>query len=591
MNFNPKILMDRIVKLYTANQLDKALKEIQPMLQAFPEHAAVNHLYACILKSNNDYLAAIKYFKKSLLVNSKNINALNDLGCLYQDMEKYDAAVNCFEKVLAIETDNPLALMNLGNVYHKQQRNILAIEYLRKGINAQTSNAMAHFSLGNVYKSNKQIELAILSYKESIALNPKNYKVYYNLALTLKDVGRLDSSLSYCKQAIELKPDYAVAVMLMGELNEYNGNIDDAITCYRQSLQLAPSFTEAYWSLANLGFNNLTSLDLEKMKAFDFSELKDKSKIYLSFAIAKVLEEKNDFTQAFHYLKQGNDLKRKQINYQENKTFSLFHDLKTVFNHKLLSNGFTLQNDNISPVFIIGMPRSGTSLVEQILDCHSSISGGGELETSLQLLFEELPKMTKVSWQKSIDILEPDMIENLRNIYINKHASLINKTLYFTDKLPFNFALVGFLMLIFPKAKFIHIYKHPLDSCLSCYKQFFTGGQEYSYNLSELGAYYKEYVKMMEHWKAIDSENILSMSYESLVQSPKKNILALLTFLDLPWQDSCLAFQNSKRVVKTASSGQVRQGFNSGSVNRWKNYERELQPLMHILSEDDIRCS
>jgi hypothetical protein len=324
------------------------------------------------------------------------------------------------------------------------------------------------------------------------------------------------------------------------------------------------------------------------MKKLETRNISDKSKIYLFFSIAKVLEEQKDFSNAFYYLKKGNDLKRNTINYGSKQTLSLFEQLKFQFDIELLSELVSEKSDALSPIFIIGMPRSGTSLVEQILASHENITGGGELETSLQLLFGELPKLTKVSWQDSLALLNPQIISHLKNIYIEKHAGLVNKTKHFTDKLPFNFALVGFLMIIFPKAKFIHIYKHPLDSCLSCYKQLFTGGQEYSYQLDELASYYQEYVTMMKHWNAINTDNILNVSYEELVELPEENISSILKFLNLPWQEDCLQFQKSKRIVKTASSGQVRQGVYTSSVTRWKNYRKDLLPLIEVLSEDSI---
>ena len=306
------------------------------------------------------------------------------------------------------------------------------------------------------------------------------------------------------------------------------------------------------------------------------------------FSIAKILEENNDFSNAFKYLEKGNDLKSNYVNYKKDQTLVLFKELRHLFNKELLNKSFPVKNDEISPIFIIGMPRSGTSLVEQILASHTSITGGGELETSLQLLFDELPKLTKVSWQKSTSLLEPQIIEHLKKTYLKKHDTLVNRTQHFTDKLPFNFALVGFLRLIFPKAKFVHIYKHSLDSCLSCYKQLFTGGQEYSYKLDDLAEYYQEYVKMMKHWNSVSSEKILNVSYENLVEFPEENISKILEFVDLPWQDECLQFQNNNRVVKTASSGQVRQGLYNNSVIRWKKYDKDLLPLIEVLTEDPI---
>lgn len=587
MNFNPKLAMDRAVHFYSTKQLDKALKELQPLLKMFPNDAVVNHLYACTLKAENNHPLAVKYFKKSLSANSKNTNAWNDLGCLYQDIKNYDNAIHCFEKTIEIKANHPQALMNLGSIYHKQQQYSLAIEYLIKGIELQPNNSMAHFALANSYRDTSQLTLAVFSYQKAITFNAKNYKAHYNLALTLKELEELELALKHCQITLELKPDHFLAMILKGEINEYRGDIHMAKSCYRESLLLSPSSTEAYWSLANLGSNNLTDSDLAAMKQLNNSNLSDKSKVYLFFAMAKVLEEKKDFANAFHYLKKGNDLKSKAINYKSESTSSLFNQLRQLFDSKLLSQSFCV-NDEISPIFIIGMPRSGTSLVEQILASHESINGGGELETSLQLLFDELPKLTKVSWQESVACLNPEIISSLKNIYIEKHADLVNKTQHFTDKLPFNFALVGFLMVIFPNAKFIHIYKHPLDSCLSCYKQLFTGGQEYSYQLEELALYYQEYVKIMKHWNTIKSENILNISYENLIEFPEDNISSMLNFLNLPWQEDCLQFQKSKRVVKTASSGQVRQGLYSNSVTRWKNYRKDLSTLINVLSDEPI---
>jgi tetratricopeptide (TPR) repeat protein len=587
MNFNPKASMERSVYFYSSHQLDKAYKELQPVLKAFPNDAAVNHLYACILNADKNCISAIKYFKKSLFINSKNTNAWNDLGCLYKDMQEYSEGIKCFDKVLEIDANHPQAIMNLGSIYHNQHRYDLAIKYLKVGVEIQPLNAMALFSLGNVYKSIKKTELAVLNYKKSIAISTKNYKVYYNLALVLKDAGDLTSAMEYCQQSIELKQNNFLAVMLLGELYEYIGNIDDAIACYRNSLALSPTFTEAYWSLANLGSNNLTTKDLEVMKEIEKKELTDKSRIYLFFSLAKILEEKKNFSEAVYYLKKGNDLKRKTINYNSEQTLSLFKDLRYFFDSKRLSEPFTIKNDVISPIFIIGMPRSGTSLVEQILASHDDITGGGELETSIQLLYDELPKLTKMNWQKSIDLLDTNMINRLRDVYIEKNSALVNKTPFFTDKLPFNFAFVGFLTLIFPKAKFIHIYKHPIDSCLSCYKQLFTGGQEYSYQLDDLAFYYQEYVKMMKHWNNITSEKIINVSYKNLVEFPEKNITSILSFINLPWQNDCLQFQNNKRIVQTASSGQVRKALNKSSLTRWKNYEEDLLSLIKLISSEN----
>lgn len=584
MKIDRLALMQQVARHQSLREFDKANAPMQLLLEHFPEHPDVNHLYAGLLSATREFALAIKHYRKALQTKPGDANCWNDLGAAYTAIDEVDDAIASFTSALQISPDLPGTLMNLGSLYHKQGNYQGAIDCISRVLRTHPDEPVAHLLLGNACKSAKRFDDAVGSYNQAVTLNPNYYQAFFNLALVLRDREQFTAALDNCDQALKVKPDYYGALMLSGQINEHLGNIATAREFYNRCIALSPESTEAYWNLANLGGAAFSQSTTETMQALLLKPISDESRVYLLFALAKALEEQKKYSPAFACLQQGNSLKRQLLGDDVVDAASLIKRLRTRFDPDVMAGLSNKGNLDVAPIFIVGMVRSGTSLIEQILAGHTDVASGGELETSLQLLFDELPALAGQDWETSVSQLDTSQLHRLANRYCELNQNLVGEKLFFTDKLPFNFALIGFLSLLFPKARFVHVYKHPLDSCLSCYKQLFTVGQEFSYNLDELADYYQEYLKIMRHWSSLLPDNIIHVSYASLVECPRDTIEHLLKFLSLPWQDSCLEFHKRSGVVKTASAGQVRQRLYTSSVGRWKHYQQDLLLLSDRLA-------
>jgi tetratricopeptide (TPR) repeat protein len=584
MNIDPNAIMQQAAYHQSVNEYDKALALISSLLKYLPKHPDINHFYANLLCSSGQSAQAVPFFKKAVKGKNKDAKIWNDFATAYKNIGQFSYAIACFEKALRFAPNTPEILVNLGSAYQSAKKYKKAISSIKKAIKARPNYPVAYLILGNLQKKNKQLNEAINSYKQAITFNPNYYQACYNLALLLKDTEEYSQSLGYCKKSLEIKPGYYAALALGGQLNEHLGNITIAKEFYLRCIESQPESTGAYWNLANLDRNSFPVEIVEKMQLLNQSSIPDESKVYLLFALAKEMESQKNYPTAFEYLQQANQLKKKQFEGDVDNGRRLIESIRTRLNQQILSELKNKSDQQASPIFIIGMPRSGTSLIEQILASHTEVASGGELETSLQLLLDELPKLTGVDWQSSLNQLDKRILQQLANQYCEINHQLVNQKAFFTDKLPLNFAMVGFLSLLFPKAKFVHVYKQPLDSCLSCFKQLFTVGQEFSYSLQDLADYYLEYQAIMKHWSRLIPEKIIHVSYEELISNPTEQVKQMLEFLLLPWQDDCLQFYKRSGIVKTASAAQVRQGIYNTSVGRWRNYETQLASLKDKLS-------
>lgn len=573
--------------LQSLREYQQAKATIMPLIKAFPTHPDINYLFATILVSTKEFQKSISHFNVYLKAYPGALNCWNDLGCTYKDSGRYEEAIDCYKKALSISSKYHPALTNLAGTYFEMKQFENANEYIKKAMEIEANIASDFLLLGNILKNTSEVSSAISAFRQAFKIDPNYYQAYYNLALLLKNNSNLDDALMYCTKALQLNSRYHLALMLYGEINEQLGNIGVAVNSYKECIDIMPTSTSAYWSLANLGaaFDAST---IEKMIQLTKQPSSDKDKIFLFFSLAKIMEDQQEYSSAFKYLDKANKIKSEEINYNPEQIDILISRLHKVFTVDFIEKFRGKGDCNISPIFIIGMPRSGTSLVEQILSGSSLVEGGGELETSLALFFEELPKLTGQDWFSSLVLLDATILNKLAKKYRETNANLVNANVHFTDKLPFNFALVGFLSLIFPKAKFIHTFKHPLDSCLSCYKQLFTKGQDFSYDLNDIADYYLQYEKIMNHWDQVCPGKIFHMNYEQLISSPQEQTSKMLAFLDIPWEQACLGFQNNRRIVKTASAGQVRKGIYKSAVSRWKNYSINLEPISKRVMERTI---
>ena len=368
------------------------------------------------------------------------------------------------------------------------------------------------------------------------------------------------------------------------------GRLDDAKTAFMKSLELNPRAVGVYSNIADLEKFTPDSPMLGKMQEL-ISEADDPlSERFMSlhFALGKAHDDIGEYEKAFHHFKTGTTLKRAKLQYDEKETFSFFDRIRQVFSSDFFAARPSEGNPSSAPLFIVGMPRSGSTLVEQVLSSHPDVFGAGEIkEFSRQLhglrgRFPALPKYPDI-----VTKMNPAQYKIVADGYLAGVQRLAPDARRITDKLLTNYYFVGLLHILFPNARFIHTKRNPVDTCLSAYTKLFKDDMPHSYDLGELGRYYRKYEEVMAHWELVLPAGVLkTIVYENVVDNLEVAAREIVDFVGLPWNDSCLAFHKSDRPVKTASVVQVRKPVYSTSVERWRRYGSNLDPLLEALEYD-----
>jgi len=355
-------------------------------------------------------------------------------------------------------------------------------------------------------------------------------------------------------------------------------------------VKLAPKSGRFHQSLAEIKRYEAGEAHLAEMEALarEMRSLAEEEQMLLHFALGKALMDVGEHERAFHHLLEGNALKRRRICYNEQKTLSSLDQIRSAFTPELMrsySGGGVISE---LPIFILGMPRSGTTLIEQILASHPNVHGGGERSD-----FENAVKGictsdgSEVAYPDCIRTLTKSKLQELGSRYLGSLRSIAPDASRITDKLPDNFRFVGLIHLAFPNARIIHVRRDPIDTCLSCFSKLFSGELSYTYSLEELGRYYQAYRKLMSHWREVlPGGAMLDVDYEALVADIEGQARRLVAYCGLAWHDGCLDFHRTKRPIRTASAAQVRQPIYNSSVGRWRPYRHLLRPLLEVLEID-----
>ncbi|MEP1743579.1 MAG: sulfotransferase [Kangiellaceae bacterium] len=550
-------------------------------------HPDIMHLYANFLLDLKQPNKAISVLIDAIRLNPSSAPYHNTLGMAYRNNNNDNEALKHFNRAIAIAPNFAPAYLNLGQLFRVKKKWTEALALFKEGLSHDSKNPNIYLDIGNLLRDIQSWDESISYFNKALSLNSSFTKARYNLALTLRDKGDYSQALALINQLITTDPANPKAALLRGELLEHSGELKTAMEDYRNCLKIDRTFTEAYWSIANISEVDFSDKDRKDMIELVDQQLTPRKKVFLYFSLAKAFEEKNEYQKSFAYLEKGNMIKNSSIVYDKRKHTNELQLIKTIFSEKYMNSLVGLTNSHIRPIFILGVPRSGTSLIEQILTSYSDISVGGEITTMAEIVFERLPKKKQTNWVDSLRGLDKQILEELAAIYIDKNNSVVESAYCFTDKLPFNYTIIGLIYAMFPNAKFIHVYKNPIDGCFSCYKQLFTAGQEFSYCLDNLADYYLSYQNIMQHWNAIiPRDAIYNVSYEKLIENPEKQMRAILGFIDIPFDKKCLDFHKLGRTVSTASSGQVRRPLFNTSVLRWEKYRPFLKKLTTKLTEE-----
>jgi len=497
-----------------------------------------------------DYISAEVKAKKLIKKHPDYLAIYNVLGLCLQLQKKYSEAIKYYNIVIQKNPNFFVAINNLGNTY-------LAIGDLK---NAQSS------------------------FEKAIEKNPKFTHAICNLGNVKKELNNFDEAIKYYKLALSIDNKLHVVHNNLGMAFQAIGNFEESTKHFELALKIDPKFTRADRSLSMATKYNNDNPHLQSME----NKLKDQSlnnfqKIELHFALGKAYEDIKDYKRSFENYKLGNKIKRGTIKYHINDDEILFKNIINSFSNIDFKKLDNIGSNNNKMIFIIGMPRSGTTLVEQIIANHKNVYGAGELKDLTEIVRENFLVNNKIRFPEKFNIKDQSFFNNMGAKYIeNLDRYKINKD-YVTDKAPLNFRWIGLIKLILPNSKIIHCNREPKDVCLSLFKNFFEGQLNFSYDLEEVGKYFKLYKKLMNFWKQLLSNFIYDISYENLVNNQELESKKLLDFCGLDWDKNCLTFYKNKRGIITASFAQARKPIYKNSVKSWEKYEDKLLPLLKIL--------
>jgi len=463
---------------------------------------------------------------------------------------------------------------------------------LRRALELAPSFGAARANLATVlYKQNRFPEA--LEQLDAVLAEEGDNPAQQNLkAAALGRIGGYEEAIGLYKDLIARFPDHAKLWMSYGHMLKTVGEQDSSIAAYRRALEAEPTLGEVWWSLANLKTVRFSDEDMAAMQAALSTEgLSDEDKFHLHFALGKASEDRALHEDAFAHYASGNALRSAELQHEpDNVSAQVDHVIRTVTPAFLAAR--TGAGDSAAdPIFIIGMPRAGSTLIEQILSSHSQIEGTMELPDIPAMAMREAREQEGgtsreegAPWLTAVAGMAPERLSALGAEYIER-TRIQRKTTkpFFIDKLPNNWAYLGFIRLILPNAKIIDARRHPLDCCFSNFRQHFAKGQAFSYDLTHMGRYYSDYVRAMAHFDAVLPGYVHRVIHEQLLEDPEGEIRRLLTFLGVPFEEDCLNFHANTRAVRTASSEQVRRPINRDGVDQWKPYEQHLDPLKTAL--------
>jgi tetratricopeptide (TPR) repeat protein len=529
---------------------------------------------------------AARHYEKALKLNPSYAEAHNNLGNAMAALGHHEQAIASYEKALAIKPIYAEAHSNLASALMALGRSLQALAHCEQALAIRPNYFEAHLSFAGALLAVGRREEARAQYHKALSLNPVHAEARVNLGCLLLELGSPEEAISQFQAALITDPEQFEGYNGLGTAFQAMGRLDEAIAAFEKATVIAPRKTAAFLNLANatrLAADDARFIAMQSL-AREIERLDVEDQFRLHFALGKVLDAQGDGEASFQHLLKGNRLKRQQVTYDEEKTIAWLSRIQAEFSAEALRVKRGLAEPSNVPIFIVGMPRSGTTLIEQILASHPHAFGAGEFR-ELGQLAASLRASDGSKFPECVLALSDEQLHDLGCSYVRSLRKIAPAAERITDKMPYNFAYVGLIHLALPNARILHVRRDPRDTAFSCFSIMFHEGQEFTYDLAELGRYIRGYENIMEHWRRVlPRGSMLELQYEDVVDNLEDEARRMLSYCGLEWNDRCLAFHETKRPVSTASVNQVRQPIYSSSIGRWRAFERELQPLIEVLS-------
>lgn len=466
---------------------------------------------------------------------------------------------------------------------HRQGRLEEAERQYRDMLERYGEHAGALLRLGQICALRGKLEATVAVFKRAAAAAPQSADAYCNLGISLNALARPGEALVAFDRALSIDPGHAHAQSGRGSAMLNLGRLDEARAAFERAVALMPAKPVFHYNLAESKRFREGDPQIKELEALarDKTSFAPGERIYLHFALAKAYDDLKRYRPAFAHLKQGNALKRASLVYDETQAFDMLAGIAAMFTPETMAARAGSGNSSEVPIFIVGMPRSGTTLVEQMLASHPSVFGAGELNALTESI---APGGSTAPFALDVAKLSGDAIRRIGDRYLEKILPLAPNALRIVDKMPGNFFHAGLIHLALPKARIIHMRRDPTDTCFSCFSKLFTKGHVYIYELGELGRYYRAYATLMAHWRAVlPASAMLEVEYETLVSDFEREARRIVAFCGLEWDARCLDFHKTERNVRTMSAFQVRRPVYVSSVGRWRPYAEWLGPLIDAL--------
>ncbi len=480
---------------------------------------------------------------KALLKKTKHPILFNILSIAFQSKGEFDNSVKIMKNALELNSRNVLHMNNIAISYHKLDKFEDAEKYFLRGLELDPNYINILNNIGNLKKDLNLIDEAINYYKKSLTIEDNILETHFNLASIYQSLGEFEKSKEHLKKTLEINPNFFEADRVLSLVTKYNENNEHFKTM-----------------LKKVSDSKLNNINLH----------------HLHFGLGKCYEDIKDYKNAFFHYDKGNSIKKKITNYNIQEDIKKFENIKNIFKNY---ENIKIKKNKRKIIFILGMPRSGTSLTEQILSSHRNVFGGGELPFISSIINKNFLQDENIKNFNEINDLE-NKLSSSQDQYLTLASSLDNSEKSFTDKTPLNFRYIGFLINIFPDLKIINCKRNPVDTCWSNFKNYFAGQINFSNNLEDLSEYYNQYESIIKFWKKYFSDSIYDLNYENLVNNSETEIKNLIKFCELSWDPNCLKHHENKRMIKTVSFNQARKPIYQSAIKSSNVYEKYLDKLV-----------
>ena len=603
-------------------RLEEAVKAGAAAVLAEPQLALVHANLAVAYIAGGDFKRGEKASRRAAELAPDMAEAFNALGNALRGQRRFDEAGDAYAHAMVLKPDYYDAVSNCGVMLRDRKNYVAAEPLLRQALRMRPASVDAHLQLALNCQNHDQSDEALKILTQAGALEPTRSDAFFAIARILAERGKTEGAISACRQALKAKPDHPTVLNLLGRLLRETDDVAQAISYCRKALAQKPDAPDI---LNNLGIALLESGDLDgaaealtravaiepgsvatyinlasarKFKAGDpeiaameraLADPKSdqRNAIGLRYAIGKVMDDIGEHERAFALYAEGAAMKRKTINYNGPAMARLFDRIKRVFTPDLIAEKAGLSMSAERPVFIVGMPRSGSTLIEQILSSHSQVQALGEVKTLHNAILSlDEGFAASMRYPELMHLMDGSQMEMVRRHFESHLPVLEEGKLLHTDKMLTNYFYVGLIYLLYPNARVIYSRRNAVDTCLSGFSKLFKEEMAYTYDLAELAQYYRKCTGLMEHWKKVlPAGFILDVDYEDVVSDIETSARAIVAHCNLEWEPACLDFHKSERVVKTASVAQVRRPLYQTSVARWKRYGAAIDPLMKELGD------